>query len=112
MLCIRAIKHPIHATNRLKGRWVMAIAMEVMESLGVEKPKKETKGAPKRYVMFTLAEWQATINKAFERDVQASEIKNLLLLLCDGTLELLTKKKLEELRAKAAAYDAALEETK
>jgi hypothetical protein len=82
------------------------ISPDVMATLGTDKPKKETKGEPKRYVMFTLAEWQATINKAFGRDVPASEIKTLLVLMCNGTIEVLSKKAYAELKAKAESFDA------
>ena len=72
------------------------------------KEEKETKGEPKRYVMFTLKHWQETINKVFGRDVQAKEIKTILLRLCSDELSLIPTRRLKELQAyEAAAKKAA-----
>ena len=83
---------------------------DVLKDVETSSPaKKKGDGPPKRYIPFLLDEWHATIDKAFGRAMDASDIKKVLLLICSGELVLTTKKRYETLETiEAMAKDAKL----
>lgn len=82
---------------------------DVLADIEVTRKRRGGKDTiPRKYVTFELSEWQATIDKAFGREVGVAEIKALLVAMCKDVIIPITKARHDEL----LAMEALVKETK